>query len=320
MAAKQKNRTKTKGAINWPVVLAVSFLLSAAALIYIAFGNDLGRFSLDPESWLSFFTSTKETIDGEGEGKVHVIDVGQGDAILLQFDGKNVLIDGATESDSVKLIGYLDRLSVDTLDLIIATHPHADHIGGLDRVIERCDSVGEVWFPEIPDDLIPTTQNYLELLEVIEETNTPLSLVHPGDSLSFSGGKLTVLGPVKEYDDLNDCSLVMKLQLGSKSFLFTGDMEADAEQDLIDSGADLSADVLKLGHHGSETSSSQAFLDAVGASYFVISVGEGNSYNHPHAETLNRLVGKTVYRTDLNGTVVFTVSGGELTVSTEKGG
>ncbi len=183
-------------------------------------------------------------------------------------------------------------------------------------------TVGKLLMPDLPDDIIPTTKTYLSVLDVAGQTDTEMVYAYPGDSWEICGGTLKVLGPIEDYDDLNNESLVMRFDYGETSFLLTGDQEAKAEEDLLSSDAKVTADLLGVGHHGSSTSTSQAFLDAVSPSVAVISCGEGNDYGHPHLETIERLeaAGVEIYRTDLQGSIVVSSDGHKLTVSTEKAG
>lgn len=206
---------------------------------------------------------------------------------------------------------------------MLATHPDSDHIGGMDTVLENIDVPGGVFFGEMPDDLIPTTKTYEDVLDVIEEKDIPLFTAAAGDTIDLgSGAVLTVLGPVdpQAADNKNNTSLVTRLDFGESSFLFNGDQEEDMEEMLVQSGADLDCDVMTMGHHGSSTSSSQEYLDAVTPEYASISCGRGNQYGHPHDETIEKLeaMGVEYYRTDLDGNITFTSDGETISVRTEK--
>lgn len=240
--------------------------------------------------------------------------------MLIQCGGKNILIDAGENDKGTVVNAYLDKLGIETLDLVIGTHPHSDHIGGLDVVLDA-HPVERVILPVLPESMTPTTRTYEDLLKSIQTQGLKITAAKPGKSYSFGTGTLEILGPVKDsYEDLNDFSVVCRFTFGEWSFLFTGDMETDAEADLLDAGTDVSARVLKLGHHGSSTSTSQAFLDAVDPEVCVMEVGEGNSYNHPHRETVQKMDegGYAVYRTDQNGSIVFVTDGEACSVRTEK--
>lgn len=256
----------------------------------------------------------------EGTLAVHFLDVGQGDCALVQCGGKNLLIDAGEAGNQETILSYLDSLSVNRLDLVIASHPHSDHIGSMAQVLNGIDSVGTVLMPHLAEDMIPTTRTYERLLTAVEERAEDAVIVSPKETYRLGDAVIRILGPVEEHNDLNDCSIVCMVEFGGISFLFTGDAETPSEADILQLGVDLNATVLKLGHHGSDTSTSQEFLDAADPTYGVISCGEGNKYGHPNTSTLEKLqeAGCTVYRTDHHGTVLFTVEDGTLTVTTEK--
>nr|WP_302467908.1 ComEC/Rec2 family competence protein [Bittarella massiliensis (ex Durand et al. 2017)] len=258
----------------------------------------------------------------EGEASVHFIDVGQGDASLILVDGHAVLIDGGENDKGDTVVNYLKNQGVERLDLIVATHPHSDHIGGLDVVMAAIPT-DTLLMPRLPQTQLPTTKTYKDLLTQAAESQVKVVYSEPGQQLTYGDGRLTVLGPLEGYDDLNDTSAVVLFRYGSQRFLFTGDMETKAEKDLLEEygAGELGAQVLKLGHHGSSTSTSAAFLDRVDPEIAVACVGTGNSYGHPHQETVDLLANRGVrfLRTDLNGTVVLSTDGSNLDVVCQKG-
>jgi len=245
--------------------------------------------------------------------------VGQGDSILIENGDQAVLIDAGENDKGDEVLAYLDALGIEKLDIAVGTHPHSDHIGGLDTVLKSVPA-GEVWQPDMPESVIPTTKTYEDLLDAIDGCGAKDYIVGPGDTVEICGGRFEVLGPTAAYTDLNDLSLVTKFTFGEMSFLFTGDMEKPAEADLIASGADLKADVLKMGHHGSSTSTGAAFADAVDADYYVIQCGTDNDYGHPHREIREFLEeeGAPYWRTDVNGSITMTCDGKTFAVSTQK--
>lgn len=248
----------------------------------------------------------------------HFIDVGQADCTLLKYNSSVVLID-AGDIDSFGVIGkYLDDLGVTEINYLILTHMHTDHMGSADRILENY-SVDNVLMTRAPEELIPTNEFYSRLLDTLKNYDGNVIEARAGDSYTLDGFGFTVLAPLGVYEELNNYSIVIKADSQGKSFLFMGDAEKQSEKDLIQSGADLKSDVLKVGHHGSSTSSRAAFVSAVSPKIAVISCGRDNAYGHPNRSTLNNL-GKTdaeVFRTDIDGNVVIECKEGNLTVITE---
>lgn len=254
-----------------------------------------------------------------GTLEVYFFDVGQGDSELIRLPGgENILIDAGTSSTEDELVGELRSLGAETLDLVVATHPHADHIGGMAAVIDAFD-VRQVVMPRVSESDTPTTKTYENLLQSIADKGLTITPAEPGDELLSSGGAvLTVLAPNGEdYGDLNNYSVVLRLTYGEDSFLFTGDAEEASEEEMLSLDWPLTATVLKCGHHGSETSTSPAFLDAVSPQYAVISCGVDNDYGHPDAVTLEKLeaAGAEVFRTDRQGSILASTEGSGVTMT-----
>ena len=242
--------------------------------------------------------------------EVHYIDVGQGSATLLKSGRHAMLIDTGDSDQGTKIQLYLTKQGVENLDYLVLTHPDADHIGGAPVIITKF-GIGQLFLSNYEKDN-KTTQKVRDAMQYKGLTASDCQV---GDTYTLGNASFTILAPVKEYADSNNASIALMVQNGNNRFLFTGDCEAEAEADLIASGADLSADVYLAGHHGSDTASSQAFMDAVSPTYAVISCGEGNSYGHPHAEVLNRFrsMGIQVFRTDEQGSVIAESDGTGIT-------
>lgn len=245
---------------------------------------------------------------------VHYINVGQGDSTLIRAPyGENILIDGGNINGS-NLVSYLKKQGIKTIDVMISTHPDADHIGGLDDVL-KAFTVKSVYAPKVSH----TTQAYVDFLKAVQAEKLSIKPVQKGVKIPVKGVTATFLAPVKTYDkDLNDWSAVLRVVYNKKSFLFTGDAELKSETDMIQSKQVLKSDVLKVGHHGAKTSTGQAFLNAVKPSVAVISVGKGNRYGHPTTETINRLKAAkaAIYRTDLQGHIIISTDGTKLSFNT----
>ena len=250
--------------------------------------------------------------------EVRFLDVGQADSTLILLPGgKTMLIDAGGNSTADALTEYLEQQGITRIDYLLGTHPHEDHIGGLDRVIDRLD-VGALYMPRVDDSQVPTTRTYEDVLTSVEKRGLTIQTGRAGVEIAReSGWSAEILAPnSSRYEGLNSYSIAVRLQYGTTSFLFMGDAEQDSEQEMIDRYS-LQADVLKCGHHGSSTSSSKALIQAVDPKYAVISCGKDNSYGHPHRETLNNLSKNQaeVFRTDQQGTVTVISDGSKLRVS-----
>jgi competence protein ComEC len=307
------------------LLLALAVLLGGCQPLQGGTQEPLASQGAAPEVQASAQTDREETpadqADQEAQGSqtsgltVHFIDVGQADAALVECGGQAMLIDGGNAADSSLVVSYLKGQGVEYLDYVVCSHAHEDHVGGLSGPLNAC-TVGAVLAPVTQYD----SKVFSDFVKYTQQQGLTVTVPRAGDTFSLGDARVTVLGPVAEYEQTNNTSLVLRLDYGQTSFLFTGDMEREAEEGLVASGSDLSATVLKVGHHGSNTSSSYVFLRAVLPAYAVISVGADNSYGHPHQEVLSRLYDAqtTVYRTDQQGTVVAVSDGAQVTFTTEK--
>jgi len=251
---------------------------------------------------------------------VHYIDVGQADCALLQCDGKNMLIDCGNVEDSQLVVSYLQKQGVEELLAVVCSHAHEDHVGGLPAVLAVYPT-HHVYAPT----RTYSSKCFDDFARYTDQQGLEITIPEPGDYLSFGGATMTVLGPVKSYADPNDTSIVVRIDYGTTSFLFTGDMETQAENDMLEHWGefyDWHVDVLKVGHHGSETSTGYRFLNAVMPVYGVISVGKDNSYGHPHEAPMSRLEDAEVilYRTDKMGTIIAASNGTDISFTWENGG
>lgn len=241
----------------------------------------------------------------EGSLKVHFVDVGQGDCEFLELpNGQTMLIDAGERDEAQTVIGYMQQLGYSRIDYVVATHPHSDHIGAMAQVIRAFD-VGQVWAPRVSHN----TKTFEAFLDAVSEKGLGIETAMRGKQVYAANGcTVDVLSPAEgaTYDDLNDWSVVLKLNFGDQSFLFTGDAGAG----VIAAAQPGHASVLKVAHHGSRTSTDTSVVAEVSPEFAVIDCGAGNSYGHPHEEALQALDGITLYRTDVNGTVTATCNGG----------
>lgn len=254
-----------------------------------------------------------DTVKNNGSNMVvHFLDVGQGDSEFVELPGgKCMLIDAGTADYSQSIIDYISSCGYSTVDYVVATHPHADHIGGMSDIIDAF-AVGEIYMPKVS----ANTKTFERLLTAVSNQGITINTAKAGREIySNSNMKLEFLAPLSSnYDDLNNYSAVLKITYGKNAFLFTGDAEDVSENEMLESSYQkLGADVIKIGHHGSSSSATLAFLKAVTPRYAVISCGVDNAYGHPHSETLNRLerFGIEIYRTDTAGTVTVSCDGND---------
>ena len=250
--------------------------------------------------------------------RVYLLDVGQGDAILIESQGHAALIDAGEADQGGRVTEMLHSLGIRQLDFIVNSHPHSDHCGGLSAVLSQIPA-GKLWLPAVPEALMPTGYSFASMLTAAEKQGIPVGTPENRTRVTLGGAELEFLCTDNSaFTNLNDCSLVCLLTCGAQRFLFTGDLEAEGEQAMLAAGLIPQVTVLKAGHHGSSRSTSEALLRAAQPQYAGISVGALNDYGHPSAQTLRRLRenGCEIFRTDLDGTVCFSTDGSTLRVVT----
>ena len=252
----------------------------------------------------------KASKDVLGTLEVHYLDVGQGDATFIKCGDMWMLIDAGDNNQGINVQSYLETQGISKIDYVIGTHPDADHIGGLDVVISSFEC-GKILMPDEKKD----TKTYKDVIEAIDDKKYKVTLPEVGKTYELDEAEFTIIAPNDNYDDANNESIGILLKYGESSFLFTGDVEEDGEQDILKNGIDIHADVYKAAHHGSRTSSCDELLEAVKPKSIVISCGEDNSYGHPHAAILNYCLSNNIpiYRTDKQGTIVAKSDGKNIT-------
>lgn len=293
-------------------------LLYIIIVLIVAVCSAFGLDNFDKFSGEEPFQQTGNT-ESKNNFEVHYIDVGQGDCSLIICDGMSLLIDAGENGHETDIINYLRLLGIKKLDYIIATHQHSDHIGGLPEVMEEFGA-DNIIMPRLTKAQTPTNSTYKAFLKAVQASDAKVIASKVGASYSLGSATFDILGPVtNDAEDINSMSVVTKVTYGENTFMFTGDAESDEEKEVVETGADLDCDVLKVGHHGSYTSSCKEFLNAVTPEICVISCGTGNDYGHPHDKAVNRIKKHTdeIYRTDICGSIVFESDGKNLSISYE---
>ena len=290
----KKRRRKKKG-----IGLVVTLLIALLTALGVFFGPKLLK------------DEPAAPVSGD-EVQFHFIDVGQGDAALIRTASGDILIDAGTNSSEDELKAYLDKMGVTDIEYAVFTHPHEDHIGGADMVLKNYN-VKRVVLPNATSN----TKTFTLMMDAIEAENCEVIEAKPDKTFKVGELTCTMLAPISTaYTETNNYSVVIRAEYGETSVMFTGDAEIDSEDEMIERyrlTGKLDCDILKAGHHGSDTSSGQDFLNAVSPTYAVISVGEGNTYDHPKQVTLTKYDAMNIqyWRTDKEGSIVFTSTGGE---------
>jgi competence protein ComEC len=282
-------------------IKAIIFALSFLIYLFISYFPGLDDLK----------STSQDSLELTDALKVHFLDVGQADSILIELPNKEtMLIDAGNNADDKFVVNYIKKLHYDKIDYVVGTHPHEDHIGGLDTVINTFE-IGNVYMPKVEH----TTKTFEDVLLSIKNKNLKIKAAKVGVNIINNDDlKIDIIAPVNEsYEDLNNYSAVVKISYKNNSFLFMGDAEKLSEDEIM---ANVRADVIKIGHHGSHTSTSEEFLKKASPTYAIISAGKDNEYGHPHEETIN-LLNKSnieIYRTDLSGTIVIMSDGYNINV------
>ncbi len=300
MAGKRKSANKL-------IYIVLSVL---AAIIVSVYGAKNGGFET---------SETKEVQLDYGAFSVHFIDVGQGDCSLIKTDKGNMLIDAGENGQENKVISYLEKHGITELEYFVATHPHSDHIGGAAEVIDNI-KVKNIIMPKLSSINTPTTQTYENMLKAIKKSGAKVIAAAPDKSYTFGDVSFTVLAPFEQDENLNNMSVSLRLNYDNYSFMFTGDAEKEVEKQILSSSSDVSADVYKLAHHGSSTSNTLKFLQAISPEYAVISCSADNKYGHPHDEIVDSLekLGIDYYSTYKSGNIIFSIDENGLVIDEVK--
>lgn len=310
--------TKTKLITLTIVIISVLFVLFEEGLTNIQFDSTLF------DNIQLFTTDNNDNSNDIAEStegminpiSVHFIDVGQGDSTLIQTATHNILIDAGEDSAEKDVINYLNKLNITKLDYVVATHPHSDHIGGLDGVINNFE-VTNILMPDVTH----TTKTFENLITAIETNNTNVIIAQANQTITLDDITYTVLSPLRtSYDNLNNYSVVIKMDYNNVSFMFGGDAEKLVETDILNNNYNVDVDILKVSHHGSNTSSSPDFISAMSPTVAVISCGLNNDYGHPHQEVLQTLTANNakLYTTPDLGNITVTTDGNLISVTSSK--
>lgn len=285
--------------------------ISTVVILLIIFVMNFYSTSNSKNNTMENTTTDAQIVSSEDILKVYYIDVGQADSILIQDKDKSMLIDAGNNEDGETVVKFIKDKGISKLDYVIGTHPHEDHIGGLDNVINSFE-IGKIYMPKKQ----ANTKTFEDVLDAISNKGLKITSPKIEDKFSLNSAECEIMEVNDDADNANQSSIMLRIVYRNKSFLFTGDAEKENE----DSRTWPKTDVLKVGHHGSTTSSSQAFLEQLLPEIAIIQVGKDNDYGHPKDAILKRIqkLGTTIYRTDLNGTIEIDCDGENLKVITEK--
>lgn len=292
-------------------------IISLIIVIILLVGYTIAEPNTKDESYSNKETESSKSIKVNNivttDLQIHFLDVGQADSILITNNNHSMLIDAGNNEDGKKIVTYLENLGITSLDYVVGTHPHEDHIGGLDDVINNL-SVKEIYLPEATT----TTKTFEDVLDAIANKDLSLTVPTIGETFKLGEAEFEVIYTGTGTKDLNEASIILKMIFGNHTYLFTGDTIEEVEQTIL--SENINIDVLKVAHHGSKYSSCQEFLDIATPDYAIISAGEGNSYGHPEEETLNRLKQFTnkIYVTKDLGTIILSSNGSTIEIETKQ--
>lgn len=315
MSKRSKKQNNSGGIFKFLVILII-----AGVFLYNRYGTEINEYvnKITDTTKTDVSVPSKEstnltTTDDTGDLVVRFIDVGQADSILVSDDNENMLIDAGNNEDGPKLVNYFKSLNITDFKYVVGTHAHEDHIGGMDDIINNFN-IGTFYMP----DAYTTTKTFEDVLDALEKKNMKLDTPKIGSTFNLGKAVITVLYIGTDKKNLNDTSIVLKLNYEANSILFMGDATSNVEKQIMNK--DLKSDILKVGHHGSQYSTTESFLKKVDPKYAVIEVGKNNSYNHPNKVTLDKLAkyDVKVYRTDEDGTIIATSDGNNFTFKEEK--
>lgn len=319
MAKRRSKKDKNK--------LIIQLIVIALILLMSYFGYECtengGFKNTINQAVASLSTSSKPTIERkivDGIMEIHTIDVGQGDSILVIQKDQVMLVDCGTRAKGSTVVEYLKDLGITKIDILVGTHSHDDHMGGIAEVIRNFE-IGTLYAPDNSKESI-TTFWYMDFLDAVSEKNVNWVYPEVGTTFWVGDANIQIVAPSsKEYNNMNNYSIVLRVTYGETDVLLMGDAETLSEEEIMNNGLYIDVDVLKLGHHGSSTSSSEKFLNATTPQYAIISAGKGNTYHHPIKSVMERLENMeiTVYRTDESGTIIMSTDGNNITFNVEEG-
>ena len=318
--AKRRSKKETNKLIIQ--LLAIALILLMSYFGYECTENGGFKNTIN-QAVASLSTSSKPTIERkivDGIMEIHTIDVGQGDSILVIQKDQVMLVDCGTRAKGSTVVEYLKELGITKIDILVGTHSHDDHMGGMAEVIRNFE-IGTLYAPDNSKESI-TTFWYMDFLDAVSEKKVNWVYPEVGTTFGVGDANVQIVAPnSKEYNNMNNYSIVLRVTYGETDVLLMGDAETLSEEEIMNNGLYIDVDVLKLGHHGSSTSSSEKFLNATTPQYAIISAGKGNTYHHPIKSVMERLENMeiTVYRTDESGTVIMSTDGNDITFNVEPG-